>query len=153
MCRSCYSMRCELKQLYQRISGTNARYGDELAYRVTIAKAESAQVLGQMYEDHLKSVSTLDCEHAFAELSKKFVKKDLFNHAAILFENFSLVHRRYLMYLIGKIMQEYYSRTRRRVAYGNVALKSMEEVLADRGWGTYRVEDDVGSSQGKKRRK
>ncbi len=153
MCRSCYSIRRELKQLHERISGANAQFGDELAYRIAIAKAESAQVLGQMHEDHLKGVSTLECERAFGELSRRFVKKDMFNHAAFLFENFSLVHRRYLMYLIGKIMQEHYSRTRRKVAYGNVALKSMEEVLADRAWGTYRVEDDAGRSQGKKRGK
>ena len=154
MCRSCYNIRCQLKRLHKLVALMNAKHGEEwplagqltdleLEYKISIAKAESAQVLGRMYEGFLQNATTLECEDEFLILSKGFVKKELFSHCAFLFEKFSPVHRRYLMYLIGKIMQEFYSRNRRKMAYGNVALKSRKEVLADRAWGTYRVEDDV----------
>lgn len=154
MCRSCYGIRVELKQLHKDVRRTSRHRGDprplanapfvvEFRYKVAIAMAESAQILGRAYERLLTSAGTLDCEWEFRSLSKRFIKKELFAGGAFLFENFSPVHRRYLMYLVGQIMQEFYSRNRRRMAYGNVASKTVKEVLAERSWGTYRVENDT----------
>jgi hypothetical protein len=155
MCRSCYGIRRELKRLHKLVMSTDAAYGKnwptrsnrfialEFNYNVAIEMAESAQILGKMYERLLQHADSLECEHTFRELSGRFVGKDLFNHSAFLFDHFSPVHRRYLMYLIGKMMQEYYSRNRRKMAYARVMEKTRTEVLRQRAWGTYRVETDV----------
>ncbi len=162
MCRSCYNIRSELKKLHKEVERTNAKFGSvwprrdrffilELQYNIAPERAESAQVLGQRYERFLQNAETLDCEMEFRWLSKRFVKRELFYHHAFLFERFSPVHRRYLMYLIGQIMQESYSRNHRNMAYGVISQKTMKEVLAERSWGTYRVEKDIESSSRRKK--
>jgi hypothetical protein len=98
------SCRAHERQVREEWPLANRFVALELRYKIAIAMAESAQILGRMYERFLKSTSTLECEHEFRTLSKRFVKKDLFSHCAFLFEKFSPVHRRYLMYLMGKIM-------------------------------------------------
>ncbi len=155
MCRSCYDIRCELKRLHKRVLETNAAYGEkwprsnqlfslEFDYKTAIAMAESAQILGRMYQGLLKSADPLECEREFNYLSTRFVKKDLFDHCAFLFEHLSPINRSYLMYLIGKMMQELHARNRRRMARRIIGTKSRKEVLGERAWDTYRVEDDVG---------
>jgi len=58
MCRSCYN------------------------YMVAIEMAEASQVLGKVYERFLRHADTLDCEQEFRQLSRCFIKKDLFSHRA-----------------------------------------------------------------------
>jgi hypothetical protein len=115
--------------------------------------ADSAQVLGRMYESYLQNAETLQCEHEFRTLSKRFIKKELFSHYAFLFEKLSPVNRRFLMYLIGKIMQHFYSRNRRRFAYGSIIGKTIQQALASRASGTYRVEKDTAPPKRVNRRK
>ena len=159
MCRSCYEIRRELRSLHKRVKETEAKYGKdwlklglrslrfhqlEVGYSVAIEMAESAQILGRSYHGLLDEASTLECEQEFRSLSKRFLKKDLYTHNAFMFEHFSPVHRRFLMYLISAMMQEYYSRNRRKMAHARVIMgDGIKEVLRGRAWGTYRVEDDV----------
>ncbi len=154
LCRSCYNVRARLRKLHKQVVAADARYTKaqwmrnnqlfvlEMEYMLAIAMADSAQVLGEGYERLLKDADTLQCEWEFRHLSRRFVKKDLFDHHAFFFEAFSPAHRRFLMYLISRPMLEFYSRNRRNMAYGQIMSKTREEVLKERGWGTYRVEDD-----------
>lgn len=164
LCRSCYDIRSELRRLHKRIVEADAKYTKlqwmrssnlfalDLDYMLAIEMAESAQILGRAQERLLQDASTLECEMEFRRLSRRFVKKDLFDHDAFLFESFSPVHRRYLMYLLGRPMQVFDSRNRRRMAYGGVMQKSREEVLAGRAWGTYRVEKDARAKATRKKK-
>lgn len=142
------------EKLHRQVTAATAKYGPqwgrdtrlialELEYNVAIEMAESAQILGRSYEDLLRNADTLHCEWEFRSLSQRFVRKDLFYHDAFLFELFSPVHRRYLMYLIGRMMQVFYSRNRRKMAYLRVVGRNVQEVLDQRAWGIYRVEQDV----------
>jgi hypothetical protein len=122
-------------------------------YNTAIAMAEGAQILGQRYERYLKTVTPLEREHELELLSWWFLKKkNLFRDNAFLFEELSAVNRRYLIYLVGKPLQHFYSRNRRTFAFGNVLGKSRQEVLASRAWGTYRVEDEFADKPARKRR-
>jgi hypothetical protein len=115
----------------------------DFAYRLALVMAESAQIQGRAYDSLLLEATTLQCEHEFSRLSKRFLRKDLFNGTAFLFDVFSPEHRCYLMYLIHKMLGEFYSRNRRSMAYGQTMGATTPEVLDSRAWGTYRVELDV----------
>ncbi len=152
MCRHCYDIRQELRRLHKQVKRAKARFPEwplanrlarlELDYMTAIEMAESAQILGRAYEGYLDNTTALDLENEFRWLSRRFLRRDLFNHDSFLFECFSPVHRRYLMYIVSRINQEYLRLNRRKMATGSVIGKTMNEVLADRSWGTYRVESD-----------
>ncbi len=154
LCGSCYDIRAKLRRLHRLATAADVKYGKawplrgslialEIEYIEAIEMADAAQILGKMYEDYLTNVEPLECENEFRMLAKRFLKKELFNGHAFLFENLSPVNRRYVIYLIGIIMQYHISRNRRKIASRTTINKTKEEALASRGWGAYRVENDT----------
>jgi len=152
MCRHCYDIRRDLKRLHKQVKRVKARFSEwpvankftrlELDYMTAVEMAESTQILGRAYVRYLDNTTSLDLENEFRLVSKRFLRRDLFNHDSFLFECFSPVHRRYLMHIVSRITQEYLRLNRRKMATGRILGKTMNEVLADRSWGTYRVEND-----------
>jgi len=153
LCRHCSDVRRALKNLYKRVLAVNESFGNkwprtaehfklELDFKTAIVMAASAQVLGGRYRRLMQYASTLDCEREFTDLSKRVVKRNKLSYDASLFEAFSPVHRRLLLALIGRLLQTAYSRNRRKDAVMRVSERRMEQVLAERAHGTYRVEAD-----------
>jgi hypothetical protein len=154
LCRSCYDIRAELRRLHRQVVAAQNKYGEnfesrnnrlltlELDYRTVIEMADAAQVMGREYEGYLQHIEPLDCEWQFRSLSRRFIKRDIFDHYVFLFQKLSPINRRYVIYLIGRLMQTFYSQNRRKLAAFDAG-KSLVEVLASRAQGTYRVEDDA----------
>jgi len=114
----------------------------EFELRVAINMAEAAQLEGRMYGAlNRDSVSNLDLEHAFGELSGGLLGGlDLYHHSANLFECFTESQNRYLMYLLSRMLREYNRRHhRQRVSY---QFESLDQTFRNRASGTYRVEED-----------
>jgi hypothetical protein len=81
-----------------------------------------AKMEGSAYGDiHTRDVSGTDLETQFSLLSKAFIKKDLYDGEANLFDwSFSLDQKRLIYYLISKLMRERRRRARRGVAMATV---------------------------------
>jgi len=115
LCRHCYSIKTELKQRYRNYLIEKARsktwhdmFISEYELRVAIKMAESAQIEGRSYgELNKRDVSNLDLEHEFGYLSRMVLRRDLYEHGAHLFECFSQSQKRYLLYIIARMLRDF----------------------------------------------
>jgi hypothetical protein len=154
LCRHCYSIKRELRALHHKVehakrSTIPRRDGLispllSLDYMTAIDMAENAQWEGRKYGSlYNDDITSLDLEHEFCFISKRFLKKDLYNHDAFLFDHFTVSQKRYLLYILSRMSREYLRRKRRMRSANKVIAKEVEEVLKERFLGTYRVEEDL----------
>lgn len=146
LCRHCYQVKVELKRLHRVVDGDRGILSPatEFRYKVALLMAEFAQAEGQKYGSiGRRDVSALDLEWEFRFLSREFVRRDLYDHAAYLFESYTPIERKYLLYVVSRLSRERLRRERRRRAQAEVCGESLEDILTNRAHGTYRVEDDV----------
>ena len=138
LCRHCYEIDREIAKLQKKVDAVKAKHGGfplaprfislEMDYKTALQMKKSAQVEGAQYLRYYSSeVTPLELEMEFRRLSKRFLHTDLFNHDAYLFEKFSPVHRRYVMYVISRLTREHHRRYRRRMAGGVVLREDIEE--------------------------
>src|SRR5437868_3340276 len=84
LCRSCYSIKTELRQKFRKyvVRKAKSKVPQDMfiaEYELSVAQlmATSAQLDGMQWGDLDKGgVSNLDLEHAFGQLSRRFLKKD-----------------------------------------------------------------------------
>jgi hypothetical protein len=117
----------------------------EQDYKTALQMAEAAQTEGREQAGvHTATVTSLDLENEFSFVSKRFLKADLYSHAAYLFDCFDARQKRHLYYnILWRMTREYTRRKRRSIASGLVEQWSVQELLDNRTRGTYRVEQDT----------
>ena len=152
LCRHCYEIKAELKQLHREVEDRKAHGAGhpmfglgnlEFEYIAAIDMAEAAQTEGRIYGFLAGDVTPLDLEHEFCFISEKFLKKDLYRHSVDLFTCFSPVQRRLLKFILSRMSREYLRRNRRRRAWFKVQMgRTVKQALKERFFGTYRVEED-----------
>lgn len=164
LCRHCYEIRAELRQLYRKVEDRKARgavhptfgLGNlQFDYIAAIDMAEAAHWEGRCYGSLYKhDVTPLDLEHEFGFISEKFLKKDLYRNSVDLFTYFTPPQRRLLIYVLSRMSREYLRRNRRKRAWHDIQKgRTVKQALAERFFGTYRVEEDptvIGRTSAKK---
>jgi hypothetical protein len=153
LCRHCYHIKTELVRLHQKVHHSretgvpHPRFGSipsewDLKYKIAIRMAESAQSEGRMYGSISRDeITNLRLEHEFNLISKRLLKRDLYRNKACLFECFTACEKRYVFYIISLMSREILRKNRRASATYDVTGFSVDDVLAKRSRGTFRVEE------------
>ncbi len=126
LCRHCYRIKLEIsnRTRYQQKSRgalAAARKGDPKVHdtptyflRIAEKMRELAELEGKAFGKVASQATALDVEHALSKLSRRVLKRDLFRgEAAKLGHSFSPEQRKYLLYLLRRILREDSRRTRR----------------------------------------
>ncbi|MGD0125283.1 MAG: hypothetical protein ABSF46_07995 [Terriglobia bacterium] len=152
LCRHCYKIKTELGALHQEVEHVK-RAGKpyrgkvlispslKLAYMTALRMAEEAQWEGRKYGSlYNDDITSLDVQRELSFISKRFLKKDLYENCVYLFDCYNLSQKRNLLHILSMMSREYLRRKRRFRCRWEVVDKEIRHVLKGRFRGTYRVE-------------
>jgi len=119
LCRHCYDIRGKINRLRKQVEEHKKTAGGipfelDYLYRTALAMEKDAKIEGQKYgQVYADDITGLRLEHEFSEISKRFVRRDLYYGKANLFGwSFTPSQKRLLFYLLSLMSRAHLSRTR-----------------------------------------